>query len=83
MATMEGDVCATPPSALAYYRQVIAWDPSSSCGPAIGGLRCRVNNGQVDRQISQPCSSARKPIPAERMLDAASPPRAEPSAVSG
>ena len=35
MATMEGDVCATPPSALAYYRQVIAWDPSRA--PA--GLR--------------------------------------------
>ena len=67
MATMGSDVCATPPSVLAYDRQVIATDPSPSpAGSAVGGLRCRVDNGQLDRQISQPRSSARTPIPADK-----------------
>ena len=84
MATMGRDVCATPPSVLAYDRQVIATDPSpSAAGSAVGGLRCRVDNGQLDRQIRSHAAQPGYQAPQTRMLDAASPPRAEPSAVSG
>ena len=53
---LDGDrqrpVFDTPPSQRGSRRLILAANPRSSCGPEAGKLRCRVDNGHVDRHVA-------------------------------